>query len=537
MPKVAKDDLRQFGKAVERARALRGWTLDQLGAAIDPPVGKSLVSKIEKGRKETLSSRTVGRFIKALDLDETLIDPFLGSDTTDEGEETQAERDADRIVDRVTRENATQGVNEDLLILLANKHAEGQHRDLQTAYVALRKALEAAEDIRKRGEMPVGNTGPQLNAVLADVANLNDQGELDQADALLETEENRMRADHVALAERMTEARRQMLEQRLNQDRLRNDPGAAAARLIADLRQQSNRGKLFWVTDDLSREWQNSGDQTGDVFALQVATQIARTNWEKYRRKRNLEAAALLTLGWCYLRLAERSTHPRDLELAHNATKEASDLISKTKDPINWASAQVGFGVVLYETGEREENTDLLRQSVAVYRAALKVAPDDEGAKNIWNNLGNSLQKLGEIAQDPTALSEAIKALNTALSLQNKKTDPLSWAATKNNLALALRWHGELTGDRDLLRQARAGYQACEELEIRDEAEFRWARLQWNIADLALARFALDPEAALLDEADTHVRAAREVFVEGSDYQTERCDALIAQIDAARATI
>lgn len=83
MTKVSPEDLIAFGTAVKRARSLRGWTLDQLGAAIDPPVGKSLVSKVEKGRKEGLNSRTVGRFIKALDLDEGLIDAFLGTDTTD----------------------------------------------------------------------------------------------------------------------------------------------------------------------------------------------------------------------------------------------------------------------------------------------------------------------------------------------------------------------------------------------------------------------------------------------------------------------
>ncbi|MDG1529766.1 MAG: hypothetical protein P8Q99_00295 [Paracoccaceae bacterium] len=46
LPKVSNDDLKVFGQAVQRARSLKGWTLDQLGNAIDPPVGKSLVSKI-----------------------------------------------------------------------------------------------------------------------------------------------------------------------------------------------------------------------------------------------------------------------------------------------------------------------------------------------------------------------------------------------------------------------------------------------------------------------------------------------------------
>lgn len=137
MTKVSPDDLKAFGIAVKRARSLNGWTLDELGAKVEPPVGKSLVSKIEKGRKETLNSRTVGRFIKALDLDESWIDKFLDTDTTDDGDETTAERDADRIIERAQRENVTRGASEELLIQLANRYAEGAHKDRETAYIAV----------------------------------------------------------------------------------------------------------------------------------------------------------------------------------------------------------------------------------------------------------------------------------------------------------------------------------------------------------------------------------------------------------------
>jgi len=72
-------------------------------------------------------------------------------------------------------------------------------------------------------------------------------------------------------------------------------------------------------------------------------------------------------------------------------------------------------------------------------------------------------------------------------------------------------------------------------LAFEKDAPFKWARLQWNIADLALARYRLDPDPALLVEARKHVTRARAFFVDGSDYQTERCDDLLAQIDAAEA--
>ena len=189
MIKVSPEDLKAFGLDVKHARSLKTWTLDELGAAIDPPVGKSFISKIEKGRKGALNSRTVGRFIKALEMDEAWIDKFLDTDTTDESDETPAERDADRLIQMVTRYETIPQSSEHLLILLANQHAEGHYTDQSTTFVGLTKALEAAKSIRKRGKMSPDNTGSQLNAVMAEVAKLNAEGALDETNDLLDDEE------------------------------------------------------------------------------------------------------------------------------------------------------------------------------------------------------------------------------------------------------------------------------------------------------------------------------------------------------------
>tara|TARA_B110000459_G_scaffold69413_1_gene78016 strand:- start:457 stop:1065 length:609 start_codon:yes stop_codon:yes gene_type:complete len=187
--KVPPEDLKAFGLAVKHARSLKTWNLDELGATIDPPVGKSFISKIEKGRKGALNSRTVGRFIKALEMDEAWIDKFLDTDTTDESDETPAERDADRLIQMVTRYETIPQSSEHLLILLANQHAEGHYTDQSTTFVGLTKALEAAKSIRKRGKMSPDNTGSQLNAVMAEVAKLNAEGALDETKDLLDDEE------------------------------------------------------------------------------------------------------------------------------------------------------------------------------------------------------------------------------------------------------------------------------------------------------------------------------------------------------------
>ncbi|MBC7736272.1 MAG: hypothetical protein H7245_03390, partial [Candidatus Saccharibacteria bacterium] len=108
-----------------------------------------------------------------------------------------------------------------------------------------------------------------------------------------------------------------------------------------------------------------------------------------------------------------------------------------------------------------------------------------------------------------------------------------SWETTQNNLALAQRWLGTVTCDATKLNQSRDGYTACEALQFESEAPFNWAMLQWNIADLALARHFLTADPALLVEARSYVTGARAFFVKGSEYQTGRCDDLLAQVEAA----
>jgi hypothetical protein len=119
--------------------------------------------------------------------------------------------------------------------------------------------------------------------------------------------------------------------------------------------------------------------------------------------------------------------------------------------------------------------------------------------------------------------------------VEDVKAEQIHWAGTQGNLALAQRRLGDVTDDLPTLNTARQGYGACEALDYRMDAPFGWAVLQWNIADLALARYRVDSDPALLSEAKTHVTAARAFFVDGSDYQTERCDDLLTKIKTAEA--
>ncbi len=202
-----------------------------------------------------------------------------------------------------------------------------------------------------------------------------------------------------------------------------------------------------------------------------------------------------------------------------------------------WAARQAGLGSALKEMGVHQKDTALLEQAVTAHHAALKVAQQTNSAtlQHRWNNLGTALQKRGELSKDADTLRKAEEALTEALAHKNKENVPLDWEWTQNNLALAQRWLGAVTSAPAKLQEARDGYAACEGLAFEKDAPFKWAKLQWNIADLALTRYHLDPDPALLAEARMHVTRARAFFVEGSDYQTQRCDDLLTQINAAEA--
>ncbi len=543
MAKVERAVLIAFGKAVSDARIEKGWSHKHLDKEMESGIDKSHLSGIENARRAGLNPVTVSRLVAALDLDKRWIDCFTKGGAIPvtvvppTAEETrQREETAERLEAKALKDPSVPPIAESLLKTLAFEFAGGDYLDLHTTYTALRQALEAAENIRKRGEMPPDNTGSQLNAVLAEVAKLNNQGALEKADALLDAEEERMREAHKAERDRLEQQAQALLIQRIEQDRVRIRPDLAAERIVRNLL-DFPQGKLFWAVNAKAAEWNENGDKAGDMFALQVALALAQGNYERVKAKKPLVATAINTLGWCHLRLAERSRGDQHLKFALRSYDAALQRTSKAKDPSNWANLQEGFGLVLQEMGERRKDATLLAQAITVQQEALKVDQQINSAnlRFRWNNLGNTLQKLGELTKDSDSLAEAEVALTTALALEDKDKVPLDWEITQSNLALAQRWLGAVTSDAAKLKEARDGYAACEVLGFEADAPFIWARLQWNIADLAVARYRLAPDPALIVEAREYVGRARAFFVEGSEYQTERCDALIAEIDAAEA--
>lgn len=535
MTKVSQDDLKAFGKAVKRARSLETWTLDELGGQFDPPVGKSFISKVENGSKDTLNSRTVGRFIKALKLDDSWIDKFLESDTTQDGDETEQERKADRLYEMVKRSDTIPQSSEDLLILLANKHAEGNYTDQSTAFVGLSNALQAAERIRLRGEMPLDNTGSQLNAVMAEVAKLNADGALDEANDLLDVEEKRMRDAHKANKDREDEQSRQLLNQRLDHDRLRNDPAAAADRIISDLMRQAPAGGVFNATRDITHQWRTQGIRQGDPFDLRVSLMLANRNMK--RAKGWQKSQALTDLGDARFAIGRRRIDLALLHSAENAFRAAIKTSAKNELKKNQAIDQSNLGRVLCELGERDSDPDILRASVAAHRTSIRLWPREEEQKNwatVHSSLSTSLAALGHVEQDEGLLLEAISISQDILAIRTQDIPLEDRGNYKLGLAIDMRSLGRMRKDATLFDEAETLYEECLTVTSPDSALYAWANLISGLGELALDRFALDPDPRHLDEAEKRLNDARPVMVKTHKPLAERCSDLLSQITAAR---
>ena len=125
----------EFGRSVKRARTLNGWGHKDLAAQINPAPGRSFLCDIEKGKRD-IGPVTVGKLIKALDLDPNWIDRFLDADVSPDAEETKLDRDAERLMRLAAQDETAPETAEDLLISLAQEYALGFHPRVHDELVA-----------------------------------------------------------------------------------------------------------------------------------------------------------------------------------------------------------------------------------------------------------------------------------------------------------------------------------------------------------------------------------------------------------------
>lgn len=150
------------------------------------------------------------------------------------------------------------------------------------------------------------------------------------------------------------------------------------------------------------------------------------------------------------------------------------------------------------------------------------------------SSLSTSLAALGHVEQDEGLLLEAISISQDILAIRTQDIPLEDRGNYKLGLAIDMRSLGRMRKDATLFDEAETLYEECLTVTSPDSALYAWANLISGLGELALDRFALDPDPRHLDEAEKRLNDARPVMVKTHEPLAERCSDLLSQITAAR---
>ena len=185
----------------------------------------------------------------------------------------------------------------------------------------------------------------------------------------------------------------------------------------------------------------------------------------------------------------------------------------RSQAPLDWAATQNDLGNTLETLGERESGTARLNDSVAAYRAALEERTRERVPLD-WamtqNGLGNALWRLGERESGTARLNEAVAAYRAALQESTRERNPLQWAMTQNNLANALLRLGQWESGTARLEEAVGAYRAALEEWRREQNPLNWSMAQNNLGNALWVLGERESGTERLEKAVVAYRAALE---------------------------
>ncbi len=416
------------------------------------------------------------------------------------------------VIDTIVVQAPAGGLGENVVRELARRLKPEEVLDTEQAVKELENAVEIAREVIAKGGRQT-NQESFVAEVSKQVAEATGRGEIDVAaeavDAALA--ELDRREQETRQAERRT--REAVLELGLEQDLLRRDAFAAAARIEAIVALEAPENPAwsaaYWARQDAFFE---EGKDKGVNLSLDVAAEMARRRLlaagdaDQRGNALNLLGNALGTLG-------ERESDTARLEQAVQAYRAALEEYTRDRVPLQWAMIQNNLGTALQTLGERESGTARLEEAVAAYRAALEErtltrVPLDWAMTQ--NNLGLALWSLGERESGTARLEEAVLAYRAALEEWTRDRVPLLWATTQNNLGNALWSLGERESGTARLEEAVSAYRAALEEFSRDRVPLQWATTQNNLGEALQTLGERESGTARLEEAVKAYRAALE---------------------------
>ena len=494
----------RFGQLIRRKREDRGWSFAQVALAVygDDRQGgetrKGDVQKLEQGRSRQPNARTIKLFRDALGLTQGDIDACRSA------AELELARYAERLFAVMQGAVAKAGVSPDLARDLADRYAEGNPDNFETALRELARAVEVAAAQHARGALP-SNTDEQVDRIIAEVERLNIEDSIGAGSDYIR---RALAASRDRIAQQQA-AHLRLIETGLSQAVLDRSVDDAAT---LELERWRLDGGGFGALRARFIEWYERGRDKGLAFDLQVSIALAGAS-EDHARNADDRGAALNDLGIALQTLGQRESGKARLDQAVEAFRATLEEWTRDRVPLDWAMTQNNLGNALQTLGEREGGTARLEQAVAAYRAALEEYTRDRVPLD-WamtqNNLGAALGALGERESGTARLEQAVAAFRAALEERTRDRVPLDWAATQNNLGNALRNLGERESGTTRLEQAVAAYRAALKEWTRVRVPLDWAMTQNNLGTALLTLGERESGTARLDQAVAACRAALE---------------------------
>ncbi len=479
------------------ARALKGWTLDQLSGEMDGTSNKSFLSGIEHGKRE-ISVRTVGRLVIALDLEELWVARFVDAEVDPEAEVTEVDRRTDKLLEEAKKLDAA-GITEEAVIGYAQR-AAGETEDLAQAWKELQKLLEIALALQAKAATGT-NHHDLVDEVLKRAAERSREG--DNSGAVSGIED--------ALAEHQAQALR-LLESGADYALLDGNTKRAADFLIQKADMEAGGQTEFRALRGLWAHYYVEGRDKGLNLELRLSIAIAREVLKRASAP-DERGTAGNDIGNALFTLGARESGPDRLEEAVAAYRNTLEENTRERVPLEWAGTQMNLGNALATLGQRESGTERLEQAVTAYRNAL----EERTRKRVplhWAttqmNLGNALSILGQRESGTERLEEAVTAYRNALEEFTRESRPLDWAKTQMNLGTALKALGERESGTERLVEAVTAFRNTLEENTRERVPLEWAKTQMNLGSALSTLGERESGTERLEEAVTAYRNALE---------------------------
>ncbi len=176
-------------------------------------------------------------------------------------------------------------------------------------------------------------------------------------------------------------------------------------------------------------------------------------------------------------------------ERAQALLLEAVKTVAPLDAPQMLARLQMERGFALRQAGTASGDAGTLRQAIEALRLAQAPAAglDTREAGRIENELGLAYRALSQADRAERDSTAAIGHFRQALSLLEDEAKPAELDVVRINLAIALRFAGAARNDRELLDEARVGFEDVLTRLDREKAPLDWAAAQTGLANTLLA--------------------------------------------------